>query len=71
MEDKEMRDFSWTGLFLVTGICSFLFSAVMKMLEGTYIPLFTWMGIACLLLGSINGIGVLIIRTETRKKKAI
>ena len=69
MEDNDVKDFSWTGLFLVTGICSFLFSGIMKMLEGSYVPFFTWIGISCLLMGAINGIGVLIIRLEEGKKK--
>ena len=69
MEDKDMKDFSWTGLFLVTGICAFLFSGIMKMLEGSYVPLFTWVGVSCLLMGSINGIGVFIMRLEEGKKK--
>jgi hypothetical protein len=67
MEDREMKEFSWTGLFLVTGFCFFLFSAIMKLLAGEPVPIFTWIGIACVFLGSLNGIGTFILRAEQKK----
>ena len=66
MEEREMREFSWTGLFLVTGCCFFIFSAVMKMLEGEHVPFFTWIGLASLLLGTLSGISHLAVRGASK-----
>jgi len=71
MEEKELKQFSWTGLFLVTGICFLIFSIAMRILEGQTVPFFTWIGIACMLLGSLNGIGTFIMRAEHKKEESI
>jgi hypothetical protein len=63
MEEKDLREFSWTGLFIVTGCCFFLFSGVMKLLEGVHIPFFTWTGFASLLLGSLSTVGNLLAKS--------
>ncbi len=56
MEDKELKEFSWTAFFLVTGFSCFLFSKMMLFLDGTPLPIFTWIGIAGIVIGSIRGI---------------
>jgi hypothetical protein len=54
MEDKQMKDFSWTAFFLVTGLSFFLFSKLLWMLDGTPLPVFTWLGIASIAIGSFR-----------------
>ena len=66
MEDKEMKDFSWTALFLVTGFCFFAFSKLLQLLDGTHLPVFTWIGVIAILLGSLNYIRTLMGSTEER-----
>ncbi|HEY6062250.1 MAG TPA: hypothetical protein VIV35_01505 [Chitinophagaceae bacterium] len=56
MEDKEMKEFSLTAFFLVTGFSSFAFSKILQLLDGTQIPAFTWIGIIAILAGSLNSI---------------
>ena len=71
MEEREKNEFSWTGLFLVTGLCFIFFNGLLKLLDGSNMPVFSWVGIACLLLGTINGIGSLMIKTGGKKNKTI
>jgi hypothetical protein len=49
-EERELREFSWSNLFLVTGCCFILFAALMKLVEGSVHPLFLRIGISCILL---------------------
>lgn len=51
MEDKDIKQFSWTAFFLVTGISFFLFSKLMLFLDGTKLPVFTVIGIITLAIG--------------------
>jgi hypothetical protein len=54
MEDKEMKQFSWTAFFLVTGFSFFMFSKLMLFLDGTQLPIFTWIGLAAIAVGSLR-----------------
>jgi hypothetical protein len=54
MEDKELKKFSPTAFFLVTGICFFLFGKALWIIDGTRLPLFTRIGVISILLGSLN-----------------
>jgi hypothetical protein len=51
MEDKEMNKFSWTAFFLVTGFSFFMFSKLMNFLDGTQLPVFTWIGVLAIAIG--------------------
>jgi uncharacterized membrane protein YGL010W len=39
MEDHESDKFSWTGLFMVTALCSIVFNVAVKILDHFYSPL--------------------------------
>lgn len=56
MEDKEMKQFSWTAFFLVTGFSFFMFSKMMMFLDGTNLPIFTWIGILTIAIGSLRAV---------------
>jgi hypothetical protein len=64
MEDKDIKEFSWTAFLLVTGFCFFFFSKILERLDGEHLPLFTWIGIIAIVSGSINSIRTLMERTE-------
>lgn len=70
MEEREKNEFSWTGLFLVTGLCFILFNGLLKLLDGTHMPLFVWVGIACIGLGTINGVGNFFIKSGDKKTRS-
>ncbi len=63
MEDKEMKQFSWTAFLLVTGFSFFMFSKMMLFLDGTQLPLFTWIGISLIAAGSLRA--VLTFKSKT------
>ncbi len=56
MEDKELKEFSWTAFFLVTGFSFFAFSKILQWLDGTRLPVFSWIGVFAILVGSLNSI---------------
>jgi predicted ABC-type exoprotein transport system permease subunit len=56
MKDKELNEFSLTALFLVTGFCFFSFSKILQYLDGSHTPIFTWVGVFGILIGSLSGI---------------
>lgn len=47
-EEREMREFSWSNLFLVTGCCFLAFAGFMKLVEGSVHPIFLRIGVSCL-----------------------
>jgi hypothetical protein len=49
-EERELQEFSWSNLFLVTGCCFILFAGAMKLVEGLVHPLFLRIGMVCILL---------------------
>jgi hypothetical protein len=51
MDEKE---FTWSGLFLVTACSSFLFSGMVKLLDGSYSDLLLLIGGIALLLTVSN-----------------
>jgi hypothetical protein len=64
MEDKDLKKFSLTALFFVTGICFFVFGKALWIIDGTRLPLFTRIGIIAILLGSLNMIRSLLQKTK-------
>lgn len=53
-EDKEMREFSWSTLFIVSGLSCFIFSWVLKLLDGTHPPLLLKIGSLAIILAFFN-----------------
>jgi hypothetical protein len=66
MQEKEMMRFSWTGFFLVTGCSSFIFSAVMKILDGAHSRFLVLTGFVTVSLGLLNWV---FNRSHTGRKK--
>jgi predicted membrane channel-forming protein YqfA (hemolysin III family) len=64
MEDKEMKEFSWTAFFLVTGFSLILFSKVLQFLDGTRLPILTWIGIGTILIGALHFLMTLKEKSE-------
>jgi len=71
MEEKELKEFSWTGLFIVTGLCFWGFSAILEFLDHTHPRIFIWIGSASVLLGVLNMISKLVSRTSIKKRSKI
>lgn len=72
MDEKEISEFSWSGLFFVTAICSFLFTGIIRFLDGDTPPLFIFLGCTALFLWVVNGFGRAIIKSsvaESNKRK--
>ena len=49
-EEKALKKYTWYALFAVTSFSSFLFSGVLKFLEGSYSVFFLTTGIVSLLI---------------------
>jgi hypothetical protein len=45
MEDKDLKNYFWTPLFMVSGCSFLLFSAIMKVLDAPHVDLFLRMGL--------------------------
>jgi hypothetical protein len=67
-EEKEMMKFSWSGLFIVTSICSFLFSLVLKLIDGEHISLFIKIGFASLILASLSLVNSLLKQKDAKRR---
>lgn len=66
MEEKNMREFSWTALFFVTSFCFFSFSGALKILGSVQNDLFIWVGTISLVLGLLCR-AVKLFHQQTRK----
>ncbi|MBN8688036.1 MAG: hypothetical protein J0M10_13510 [Chitinophagales bacterium] len=44
MTEREETEFSWSTMFLVTGVSGFVFSLALKLLDGQHSPLLLWIG---------------------------
>ena len=53
-DEKDVSLFSWSALFLVTAVCSLLFSGVVYLLDGRFSLFFPALSVLCLLFGLIN-----------------
>jgi len=62
MDDRNLKEFSWTAFFLVTGFSFFIFSKLLQFLDGTHLPLFSWIGVLAIVIGSLNSIRLLAER---------
>jgi hypothetical protein len=66
MEDKELRKFSRTAFFLVTGLSFILFSKIVQLLDGARLQIFTLIGILAIMVGSLNGFVKFMERAEEK-----
>jgi len=71
MEEKELKEFSWTGLFIITGLCFFGFSAVLEFLDHSHPRIFIWIGAGSIFLGILNMISKLTARPSLKKRNKI
>lgn len=67
MKEKGIQGFSWTSLFLVTSLCFFAFSWLLKILDDAVPRLFLWAGVMALGLGCLSLIAKLAIRQKPVK----
>ncbi len=66
MDENEVKGFYWPGLFLVTGFCFFLFSLILKILNGSYPTIFTWITLVSISLGILSWLGKSIPYAERK-----
>lgn len=69
MDEKEMMNFSWTGRFLVTGFSCFLFSMMLKILDGDHSRFLVLTGTVTLILGLLNWAGRIMSTAASPKKE--
>lgn len=70
-QEKEIREFSWPMLFIVTGCCAFIFSITLKFLDGTRSPLLIKFGIAMVSLGLVVLLIKKLAKTPVKKKSSL
>jgi hypothetical protein len=69
MEKKEINDFSWSVLFIVTACCSFLFSGILKLLDGDFSWLLLVIGGVAAGMAAVNWVGRMIDGYIHKKRK--
>lgn len=69
MDEREIEKFSWSGLFLVTACCSFLFSFVLKILDGAFSSWLLIIAGVTSVLGLLSWLISLIDRQYAKKSK--
>lgn len=66
MQDNEFDPgFSWSSLFLITGISFLIFCALLLFLNGYYPVVFLWIGIGSTIAGLIVWAGSLLMEQKT------
>ena len=68
MEPDE-KDFSWSGLFIVTACCCFLFNVIIKILDGHFSPLLFLVAGVAGFLGLFSVAFKIIDRQVSKKNK--
>jgi len=69
MEENNLKSFSITAMFLVTGFSCLLFYAFLRILDGTNAFFFIWAGCASLVAGFIAFVWQLLQEKENTKRK--
>jgi Na+/melibiose symporter-like transporter len=67
-EEKEMIEFSWTGMFAVTGFCFFLFSLFMKVIDGSNGSLFFFVGLISMGFALVSYLNKWMTKKERNEK---
>jgi hypothetical protein len=70
IEEKEMREFSWSSLFIVTGISSFIFSGALKLLDGSHSGFLLKIGFLASTLGLLQWLIKKLLTSSPKKNKA-
>ncbi len=70
MGQKKETEFSWTSLFIVTAVSFFMFSAFIKLINGTpaHCGLFFKIGMTALVVGSLSFFNDLTVKPALKKK---
>lgn len=69
MEDNNLKSFSLTALFMVTGFSSFIFYVLLNMMDGTKATFFIWTGCAGIVAGFIAFAVQLLNEKETDRRR--
>ncbi|MES1223163.1 MAG: hypothetical protein ABUT20_47155 [Bacteroidota bacterium] len=70
LEEKISKDFSFISFLTVTGLCFFIFSFVMKLLDGLSMPLFNKIGSVCIGLAVVSLLVKSIIPAKEKKNSS-
>jgi hypothetical protein len=72
MRQKDGKEFSWPGLLIVTSFCFFVFSGLVKYLNGSPVhsALFFKIGIAAFVLYALTYAASLSMKPEVKKKRS-
>ncbi len=68
MTEREEMEFSWSTLFMVTGVSGFAFSLVLKFLDGQHSSLLLWIGGVASGLWLFQQLINFIAKSSSRKK---
>jgi hypothetical protein len=69
MDENELIEFSWSGLFIVTCISSFFFTLFIWLLDKHVSAFWLTVAISSLLLSIIHGLARLLQQAYTGKEK--
>ncbi len=68
MQDKESKEFTWSGLFVVTAFCSFLFNGIIKWMDGHFSNLLFSIGGVAAFFAVANWV-VIILAGQSNKTR--
>lgn len=68
MDERDLNKFSWSGLFLVTACCTFLFSLAIKLMDGEFSTWLLIIAAATSVLGVLSWTMSRIDRQYARKR---
>jgi hypothetical protein len=71
MEEREDDQFSWTTLFLVTGISFWGFSIILRLLDASHVTLFSRIGIVSVILGTLGFLNTWLSRKVFANKSTV
>lgn len=71
MKNDETNSFSFETLCFVTGFSAFGFLTIMKILDGDYHSIFTWVGISGLTLGVLSKVIKLLLKPVRKKHSPV
>ncbi len=70
MQDKESKEFTWSGLFIVTACCSFFFSGIIKLMDGSFSNLLlTNGGVATFFAVANRAVRILAGQSNKKRRK--
>ncbi len=69
MNEEASLEFSWSGLFIVTASCSFLFNILLKIMDNYFSTALFLIGGIAFFLGILNWFSRMIIIRDNKKNK--